>query len=107
MLQKIGVKSLDELIDKTIPNNIRLKEPLALPKTMTEYEFGQHLQDWLPKTNFTQPISVWDGTIPSLLPLSNGMYSKNRLVHFPIPPIRPKSHKDAWKPDELPDCHPQ
>ena len=41
MLQKIGVKSLDELIDKTIPANIRLKEPLALPKTMTEYEFGQ------------------------------------------------------------------
>ena len=26
MLQKIGVKSLDELIDKTIPANIRLKE---------------------------------------------------------------------------------
>ena len=43
MLQKIGVKSLDELIDKTIPANIRLKEPLALPKTMTEYEFGQHI----------------------------------------------------------------
>ena len=31
MLRKIGVGSLDELIDKTIPANIRLKEPLALP----------------------------------------------------------------------------
>ena len=29
MLRKIGVNSLDELIDKTIPANIRLKEPLA------------------------------------------------------------------------------
>lgn len=32
MLRKIGVASLDELIDKTIPADIRLKEPLALPK---------------------------------------------------------------------------
>ena len=30
MLEKIGVKSLDELINKTIPSKIRLKEPLAL-----------------------------------------------------------------------------
>ena len=43
MLQKIGVGSLDELIDKTIPANIRLKEPLALPEPMTEYEFGRHI----------------------------------------------------------------
>ena len=43
MLRKIGVSSLDELIDKTIPANIRLKEPLALPEPMTEYEFGQHI----------------------------------------------------------------
>lgn len=98
MLQKIGVKSLDELIDKTIPANIRLKEPLALPKTMTEYEFGQHIAGWLPKTNSTQPISVWDGTTPSLLPLSNGTYSRTPFGTLPIPPIRPKSHKDAWKP---------
>lgn len=32
MLRKIGVNSLDELIDQTIPANIRLKEPLALPE---------------------------------------------------------------------------
>ena len=34
MLRKIGVATLDELIDKTIPANIRLKEPLALPPAM-------------------------------------------------------------------------
>lgn len=43
MLQKIGVKSLDELIDKTIPANIRLEQPLNLPAAMTEYEFAQHI----------------------------------------------------------------
>ena len=30
MLKKIGVNSLDELIDKTIPQDIRLKEELNL-----------------------------------------------------------------------------
>ena len=43
MLQKIGVKTLDELIDKTIPANIRLQQPLDLPTPMTEYEFAQHI----------------------------------------------------------------
>ena len=45
MLRKIGVASLDELIDKTIPADIRLKEPLALPEAMTEYEFGRHIAE--------------------------------------------------------------
>ena len=43
MLQKIGVKSLDELIDKTLPKNIRLKQPIDLPEAMNEYEFAQHI----------------------------------------------------------------
>ena len=43
MLQKIGVESLDELINKTIPTNIRLKEPLALAEPMTEREFAEHI----------------------------------------------------------------
>ncbi len=45
MLRKIGVKSLDELIERTIPANIRLKQPLALPDAMTEHEFGQHIAE--------------------------------------------------------------
>ena len=44
MLRKIGVDSLDELIDKTIPENIRLPHPLNLPPAMTEYEFGNHIE---------------------------------------------------------------
>ena len=101
---KIGVKSLDELIDKTIPANIRLKEPLALPKTMTEYEFGQHIAGLAAKTNFTQPISVWDGTIPSLLPLSNGMYSRTPFGTLPIPLSDRSLTRTPGSSDELPDC---
>ncbi|MBL7882736.1 MAG: aminomethyl-transferring glycine dehydrogenase [Bacteroidia bacterium] len=44
MLAKIGAKSVDELIDQTIPSTIRLKKPLALPKGMTEYEYHKHLR---------------------------------------------------------------
>ncbi len=65
MLRKIGVESLDELIDKTIPANIRLKEPLALPEAMTEYEFGQHIAELAAKNKlYTTYIGTgWYNTI--------------------------------------------
>lgn len=43
MLKRIGVDSLDELIDKTIPSNIRLKERLQLPLAMSENQFASHI----------------------------------------------------------------
>ncbi len=65
MLDKIGVKSLDELIDKTIPSNIRLKEPLPLPKSMTEREFAEHIASLASKNKvFTSYIGTgWYDTI--------------------------------------------
>ncbi len=39
MLKKIGVSSLDELIDQTLPDSIRLKGDLNIPEGMSEYEF--------------------------------------------------------------------
>ena len=36
MLQVIGVNSLDELIDQTVPSAIRLNKPLQLPEAQTE-----------------------------------------------------------------------
>ncbi len=43
MVKKVGVKSVDELIDKTIPSNIRLKAPLDMAPAMTEHEFAEHI----------------------------------------------------------------
>ncbi len=43
MLKEIGVSTLDELIDKTVPANIRLKEKLQLDPPMTEREFAIHI----------------------------------------------------------------
>src|SRR3954465_9718964 len=38
MLDAIGVKSLDALIDATVPESIRLRKPLALPAALSEHD---------------------------------------------------------------------
>jgi glycine dehydrogenase len=65
MLQKIGVASVDELIDRTIPANIRLKKPLALPETLSEYEFAKHIAELGSKNKlYTTYIGMgWYNTI--------------------------------------------
>lgn len=42
IISAIGVKSIKELIDKTIPTNIRLKKELQLDPAMSEYEYLAH-----------------------------------------------------------------
>lgn len=98
MLRKIGVASLDELIDKTIPANIRLKAPLALPAPMTEYEFARHIAELAGKTNCSPLISVWDGTTRSPRQSSNEMYSRIRSGILLILLTRQKFRKEDWKP---------
>jgi glycine dehydrogenase len=44
MLKKIGVSSVDELIEQTVPSAIRLKKPLKVGKAMTEYQYLKHLK---------------------------------------------------------------
>jgi glycine dehydrogenase len=44
MLEKIGVTSIDQLIEQTVPNNIRLKKPLNLPAPQTEFHFLKSLK---------------------------------------------------------------
>lgn len=43
MLEKIGVNSLDELMNQILPANIRLEQPLPLPKAISEYAYAQHI----------------------------------------------------------------
>jgi glycine dehydrogenase len=44
MIKVIGVDSLDQLIDMTIPQKIRLKKSLRLPEAMSEYEYLKHIR---------------------------------------------------------------
>ncbi|MEZ4721557.1 MAG: aminomethyl-transferring glycine dehydrogenase [Flavobacteriales bacterium] len=43
MLDTVGVKTIDQLIDETVPASIRLKKPLDLPGGITEFEFDRHI----------------------------------------------------------------
>ena len=44
MLDVIGVKTMDELIEKAVPAAIRLKEAMPLPEGMSEYQFLNHVR---------------------------------------------------------------
>ena len=44
MLAKIGVASVDELINQTVPSGIRLTQPLHVAPAMTEYQYAKHLK---------------------------------------------------------------
>lgn len=45
MLSVIGVDSLDELIRKTIPDSIRIKEDLAIPDAVSEFDYLSELKN--------------------------------------------------------------
>lgn len=45
MLNVIGVSTLDELIDKIVPENIRLKDPLNLPEGVSEEEYLRKMKE--------------------------------------------------------------
>jgi glycine dehydrogenase len=44
MLKTIGVNSIDELIDQTVPANIRLKQALRLPEALSETNYLSKLK---------------------------------------------------------------
>ena len=45
MLKVVGEKSIDDLINKTVPSSIRMKDELNLPEAMSEHEYLQHIKD--------------------------------------------------------------
>ncbi len=70
MLHTIGVSSLNELIDKTIPASIRIKEPLQIPAAISEYQYLHDLKGIAAKNKiFTSYIGQgYYGTItPSVI----------------------------------------
>jgi glycine dehydrogenase len=44
MLKTIGVSSLDQLIEKTVPKSIMLGKPLRLPEAMSEFEYLNYIK---------------------------------------------------------------
>ena len=45
MLKTINEESIESLIAKTIPNSIRLAQPLKLSQPLSEYQYLNHLKE--------------------------------------------------------------
>jgi glycine dehydrogenase len=70
MVSKIGVNSLEQLIEETIPENIRLKKDLDLPEAMTEREYSEHIAEIASKNEiFTSYIGMgwYDACTPAVI----------------------------------------
>lgn len=67
MLKAIGVSSLDQLIDETVPANIRMKEPMSLPDPMTEQQFMAHVKTLASKNQLSKTY-IGLGYHPTVLP---------------------------------------
>jgi glycine dehydrogenase len=75
MVKTIGVSSVDELINKTIPSDIRLTANLNLPKALSEFEYISHIQELANKNKlFKNYIGL--GYHPTILP---GVIQRNIL----------------------------
>jgi len=67
MVKTIGVNDVAQLIDETIPSDIRLKETLALPEGISEYAFQKKIQQLAQKNKlFANYIGM--GYHPAIVP---------------------------------------
>jgi glycine dehydrogenase len=70
MLRKVDARSVDELIDQTIPAAIRLKRPLNLPEGLTEYAYHQHLRGVAAKNKLYKSyigLGYYDTILPPVI----------------------------------------
>jgi glycine dehydrogenase len=59
MLTTIGASSLEQLIDETLPSNIRFRQTPELPEAMTEREYSEHIAELASKNEvFTSYIGM-------------------------------------------------
>ncbi|MBD3629247.1 aminomethyl-transferring glycine dehydrogenase [Cyclobacterium sp.] len=70
MLETIGVSSLDSLIDESIPQSIRLKKPLQLPKALSETAFLKKFKKTAGKNTLYKSyigLGYYDTLVPGVI----------------------------------------
>ena len=70
MLATIGVDTLDELIDKTVPSGIRLKEKLDIGEPLSEFEYLAELKNIANKNKVFKSYigqGYYDTIVPSVI----------------------------------------
>ncbi|MDV7187101.1 aminomethyl-transferring glycine dehydrogenase [Lutibacter sp. TH_r2] len=75
MLKTIGVESINELMYKTIPDDILLKNELKLPEAMSEFQYIKHIRE-VSKKNHIYKTYIGLGYHPTILP---GVIQRNIL----------------------------
>ena len=70
MLKAIGVNSIEELIDQTIPSNIRLKRDLELPEPVNEFTFLKQFKELALKNSIFKSyigMGYYNCVVPSVI----------------------------------------
>ena len=70
MLNTIGVDSLDQLIDETIPDNIRNHKDLELDEALTEFEYMNHISELASKNKVFKNyigLGYYDTVLPGVI----------------------------------------
>jgi len=67
MAIECGAKSVDDLIDQTVPKNIRLQKPLNIGEPLSEYEYLKKLKQ-LASKNKIYKTYIGMGYYPTILP---------------------------------------
>lgn len=70
MLSKIGVETLDKLIDETVPASIRLSEKLDLPDGISEYEYSNEIRKIAAKNKLFKTyigLGYYDTILPAVI----------------------------------------
>ena len=70
MLNYLGVESLDQLIEQTVPGQIRLTKPLALPKALSEQAYLAKIQRIADKNKVFKSYigqGYYDVTVPAVI----------------------------------------
>src|SRR5215467_5067875 len=70
MLKAVGARSLDELIDRTIPAAIRNKQPFSVTSPVSEYEYLSDLEEIAAKNKVFKTYigqGYYDNITPSVI----------------------------------------
>lgn len=65
MLSKLGLNTIEDLIEQTIPQNILLKEELRLPEALSEHEYAEEMAQKAAKNRLASTYigMGWYGTV--------------------------------------------
>ena len=76
MLNGLGISSTEQLIDETVPESIRLSQPLNVPAAISEQEYAKHIQDLADKNKLLEALLGKDTTPLTRLQLFSEMFLK-------------------------------